>query len=332
MVTCGETNEDKNDTGLNCDTNDTAGDSATGPDCSAITHDVIVTGPNCSANTDDAGMDNSTHDESATGPNYNANTNADIDNTTHDESATGPNCSANTNADIDNTTHDASATGPNYSTNTDDADTYNATHNTSATYPNCDADIDADIDNATRGATGPNYDASSSGLDFKSSSDDYTSDDTDEEYLGEELSEGEEKDNKFFAKIEETYAEENIFAADDLEDMVKKEKVMLERNEKGYCRCRQRNKELYDSMMLTYTPYITVETLMQVNHPWYTQKNEVMNTSISAFAPKDKTYSMTKSLLARVSIAAGISIAGHKNFWNNVASELEFTFDDNFIS
>ena len=41
---------------------------------------------------------------------------------------------------------------------------------------------------------------------------------------------------------------------------------------------------------------------------------------------------MTNSLLARVYITAGISIAGHEQFWKSVASELEFTFDDNFIS
>ena len=54
--------------------------------------------------------------------------------------------------------------------------------------------------------------------------------------------------------------------------------------------------------------------------------------SVSSFAPKGKTYSMTNSLLTRVAIAAGISIAGHEQFWTNVATELEFTFDANFMS
>ena len=57
-----------------------------------------------------------------------------------------------------------------------------------------------------------------------------------------------------------------------------------------------------------------------------------MNTFVSLFAPKGKTYSMTNSLLTRVAIAAGISIAGHEQFWTNVATELEFTFDANFMS
>ena len=75
------------------------------------------------------------------------------------------------------------------------------------------------------------------GSDYDSLSDAYTSDaDTDKEDLGEELSEGEQEDNKFFAKLEATYVEENIFAVDDLNNMVKREKVMLEMNEKGYYR------------------------------------------------------------------------------------------------
>ena len=57
-----------------------------------------------------------------------------------------------------------------------------------------------------------------------------------------------------------------------------------------------------------------------------------MNTSVSSLAPKGKTYSMTYSLLTRVSIAAGTSIEGHEQFWKNVSSELDFTFDDHFIS
>ena len=107
---------------------------------------------------------------------------------------------------------------------------------------------------------------------------------------------------------------------------------MVERNEKGYYRCRQRVKKLCDDMMAVYTPYITIEALRQVNHPWTTQKNEAMNTSVAAFAPKGKTYSMMNNLLTRVSIAARISIAGHEQFWINVATELGFTFDANFLS
>ena len=66
-------------------------------------------------------------------------------------------------------------------------------------------------------------------------------------------------------------------------------------------------------MMEAYAPYTTIDSLRQVNHPWHTHKNEALNTSVAAIAPKTKTYSMTNSLLARVSITAGVSIASHKN-------------------
>ena len=95
---------------------------------------------------------------------------------------------------------------------------------------------------------------------------------------------------------------------------------------------RQRNKQLYDDMMKAYTPYITTEAIKQLNHKWHTQKNEAMNTSVSTFAPKGDPYSLTNSLLTRVSIAAGISIAGHKQFWKNVGTKLDFTFDANIMS
>ena len=146
------------------------------------------------------------------------------------------------------------------------------------------------------------------------------------------MSDDEKEDNKFFAKLEQTYCEENIFSVDDLKDMIKKEKAMLDRNERGYYRCRQRDKQLYDDMMSAYAPYITTEAMKQLNHNWHTQNNEAMNTSVSAFAPKGKTYSRTNSLVTRVSIAAGISIAGHDQFWKNFGTELDFTFDANFMS
>ena len=41
---------------------------------------------------------------------------------------------------------------------------------------------------------------------------------------------------------------------------------------------------------------------------------------------------MTNRLLTRVSIAAGLQIAGHERFWENMATSLEFTWDTNFLS
>ena len=57
-----------------------------------------------------------------------------------------------------------------------------------------------------------------------------------------------------------------------------------------------------------------------------------MNTSVFSLAPNHKTYSMTNSLLTRVSIGAGLHIVGHEKFWENLATFLEFTWDTNFLS
>ena len=58
------------------------------------------------------------------------------------------------------------------------------------------------------------------GSNFCSPSDYYSSNETDKEDLGEDLSEGEIEVNTFFAKLENNYAEENIFAVDDLQYMI----------------------------------------------------------------------------------------------------------------
>ena len=107
---------------------------------------------------------------------------------------------------------------------------------------------------------------------------------------------------------------------------------MLERNEKFYYRCRQCDKKLYDEMMATYAPYTSTEAMKQVNYTWHTQGNGSMNTSVFTLAPKHKTFSMKNILLTRASITAGLQIAGHEKFWENVATSLEFTRDTNFLS
>ena len=47
-----------------------------------------------------------------------------------------------------------------------------------------------------------------------------------------------------------------------------------------------------------------------MQHNWNTQKNEAMNTYVSFYAPKNKTYATTQSLDTHVEIAAGMHILG----------------------
>ena len=66
--------------------------------------------------------------------------------------------------------------------------------------------------------------------------------------------------------------------------------------------------------MVAYSPCITPENMKQVYHWWNTQKNKAINTYVTSYAPKGKTYSKNNSLLSRVSIAGGIQILGCEQF------------------
>ena len=67
-------------------------------------------------------------------------------------------------------------------------------------------------------------------------------------------------------------------------------------------------------------------------HPFSTQTNEAMNKSVSAFAPKGKTFSKTESLDARVAIAAGCQILGYEHFWEQIFEEFGIVMDPNLRS
>ena len=81
--------------------------------------------------------------------------------------------------------------------------------------------------------------------------------------------------------------------------------------------------------MKLYLPYITEEALRMLAHPYTTQSNEAMNKSVSAFAPKEKTFSKTESLDTRVGIAAGIQILGYHDFWVLIFEDYGMRTDDN---
>ena len=107
---------------------------------------------------------------------------------------------------------------------------------------------------------------------------------------------------------------------------------MIERNTKGYYRSKLKDRALYDQMMSEYERFIQPKMLRQVNHMWNTQKNEAMNTSVAALAPKNKTYSTSDSLTTRVSIAAGCQIAGFATFWSTCCTTLGFEIDPYLLS
>ena len=64
-----------------------------------------------------------------------------------------------------------------------------------------------------------------------------------------------------------------------------------------------------------------------LHHPWSTQKNEAMNKSVSSYAPKDRTFSTTKSLLTRVTIAGAVQGTTNLIVWRNVFRKIRLPLD-----
>ena len=108
-----------------------------------------------------------------------------------------------------------------------------------------------------------------------------------------------------------------------------KEKVLLDRFESGYYRSKNDNAMVYEQIISLYKPYLTVDHLKQLSHPFTTQHNESMNQSVSAFAPKGKTFSRIQSLETRVAIAVVIQIKGYEAFWDIIFTECNMKLDDN---
>ena len=76
----------------------------------------------------------------------------------------------------------------------------------------------------------------------------------------------------------------------------------------------------------TYTkPFTTRERLQESLHPFDTQQNEAMNTPISKYASKTKTYGMTISLTNCVLISVGISNLTANTYWMQLYSTLGLT-------
>jgi len=58
--------------------------------------------------------------------------------------------------------------------------------------------------------------------------------------------------------------------------------------------------ELFDKITCGMKPYLTEEALAMCYHPFCTQKNESLNRSCTATAPKDRFYGGTNTLSDRL--------------------------------
>ena len=86
----------------------------------------------------------------------------------------------------------------------------------------------------------------------------------------------------------------------------------------SYYRSKTEHKELFDILTKTYAPYVTLERLMELLHPFDTQLNEALNNVVARYAPKNRTYATTMSLSNRIAIVIGIHNMGHLSYWSEV--------------
>ena len=82
----------------------------------------------------------------------------------------------------------------------------------------------------------------------------------------------------------------------------------------------------YTLMCAALEPYLKPEILVMLYHPHTTQSNEALNKSVSSYGPKHKMYFLTKSLEARVGVAASVQIGGYEKFWRHTYHHFELHF------
>ena len=58
---------------------------------------------------------------------------------------------------------------------------------------------------------------------------------------------------------------------------------------------------MYNQITSDMARFMTKDMLIMLQHDWSTQMNEAMNTSVSSYANKNRTYSKTCSLLGLLS-------------------------------
>ena len=165
----------------------------------------------------------------------------------------------------------------------------------------------------------------SDGDDFKT--DDELSESDDDDEL--ELDENEIEENKFFQNLDGTHVCDNtIFTTENLQALKEREIAMIQRNERGYYRCKVTHEKLHTDITHEMKRFFSREMLLQLNHPYSTQSNEAGNNSVAALAQKGKHYSSTDSLRTRVGIAGGCQIVGHATFWTMVLNAFDIEMDD----
>ena len=170
----------------------------------------------------------------------------------------------------------------------------------------------------------------STGSDYYDNGSDRSDEEGDEETLA--MSTEEKVDVKQLFAFEASYLDDEegaIFSVSDRERLRERELAMMKRNTEGYYRCKIKHAALYEEMTGDLARFLVPEMMGMLQHDWSTQINEAMNQSVASYAPKNKTYSKSTSLLVRVNIAAAVQIIGHASLWRRIFIEFGLTIDAN---
>ena len=81
-----------------------------------------------------------------------------------------------------------------------------------------------------------------------------------------------------------------------------------------YYRCKEKDSAIYLLLKDILSSFILISRLEDIAHGCDTQINESLNGIIAWYAPKNKTFSGSRSLQGRVFLAVGIVLVGYKSF------------------
>ena len=83
---------------------------------------------------------------------------------------------------------------------------------------------------------------------------------------------------------------------------VEKRTIQTEELARKY-RCKIRNKDMFEVVKQKLSPYLTSDSLTDINHKFDTQINEAINEMITSYAPKNRVFCGTSSLSGRINMA-----------------------------
>ena len=90
-----------------------------------------------------------------------------------------------------------------------------------------------------------------------------------------------------------------------------------------FYRCKERDAELYEALTGIIARLITMDRLKEVVHSYDTNPNEAMNNLIAWIAPKNKHYSGSVPLQARVCVATCVQSMGFDSFFRQLLKRLD---------